>query len=366
LSAYETALKFGLEAVHLTGFDRLAKRVLERRGVIFALHRVKPADLREFAPNRLLEVTPEFLDDTITTVRKQGYEIVTMDEAMVRLKTGTGERFACFTLDDAYRDNRDHALPVFEKHGVPFIIYVPEHFADGKGELWWVELELAIERLDQLEASELWPAGTLPCRTVAEKRAAFKSVYWRLRKRPEADVRRIVRQACTDAGVDVSRLCTELIMDWDELRALAKHPLASFGAHTVTHYALGKLPAETAAHEITQSKVRLEKELAMNCRHFCYPYGDAASAADREFALAAKAGFESAVTMRKGLLQSAHINQMQGLPRCSLNGDFQSQRYVEALLSGAPFLVWNILRGDRTLSKYRNPDRKLDKAASRK
>lgn len=363
MSAYETALRMGLEAVHLTGFDRLAKRVLERRGVIFALHRVKPIDRREFTPNRLLEVTPEFLDETIATVRKEGYDIVSMDEAVERLKTGRGQRFAAFTLDDAYRDNREFALPVFEKNNVPFIIYVPEHFADGRGELWWVELELAIERLDQLDASELWPAGRLPCRTVAEKRAAFKSVYWRLRKLPEADVRRIVRQTCTNAGVDVGRLCSELIMDWDELRALAKHPLASFGAHTVTHYALGKLPADKATFEIEQSRTRLNQELSMNCRHFCYPYGDASSAAAREFELTAAAGFDSAVTMRKGLLQSAHVNQMFGLPRCSLNGEFQSQRYVEALLSGAPFLLWNILRGDRTLSKYRNPDRKLDRAA---
>jgi peptidoglycan/xylan/chitin deacetylase (PgdA/CDA1 family) len=363
VSAYETALRLGLEAVHLSGFDRLAKRMLERRGVIFALHRVKPTDTREFAPNRLLEVTPEFLDQTIATVRKQGFEIVTMDDAVSRLSTGQGARFACFTLDDAYRDNREYALPVFEKHAVPFTIYVPEHFADGKGELWWVELELAIERQDQISSPLLWPAGTLPCRTVAEKRAAFKSIYWRLRRMDEADTRRIVRQSCVDAGVDVSRLCSELIMDWDELRALSKHPLVTLGAHTVTHYALGKLPEDKAKTEIEQSRARLEQELAIDCRHFCYPYGDAASAGNREFELTATAGFASAVTMRKGLLQSAHIDQLHGLPRCSLNGEFQSQRYVEALLSGAPFLLWNLVRGDRTLSKYRNPNRKLGPGA---
>ena len=363
MSAYEKVLRLGLEAVHLTGFDRFAARVLERRGVIFALHRVKPDDPREFAPNKLLEVTPEFLDETIKTVRAQGFEIVSMDDAVTRLHTGQGQRFACFTLDDAYRDNKDFALPVFEKHNVPFTIYVPEHFADGKGELWWVELELAVERQDVISSKLLWPAGDLPCRTVTEKRAAFRSIYWRLRRMDEADTRRLVRQACTEAGVDVTRLCSELIMNWDELRALSQHPLATFGGHTVTHYALGKLPAAKAQMEITQSKTRIEKELGIECRHFCYPYGDAASADEREFAMTAAAGFTTAVTMRKGLLQSDHANQMLGLPRCSLNGDFQSQRYVEALLSGAPFLLWNLLRGDRTLSKFRNPNRKLGNAS---
>ena len=50
-----------------------------------------------------------------------------------RLENADSEKpFACFTLDHGYRDNRDHAYPIFRRHGAPFTIYVPSDFADGR------------------------------------------------------------------------------------------------------------------------------------------------------------------------------------------------------------------------------------------
>jgi peptidoglycan/xylan/chitin deacetylase (PgdA/CDA1 family) len=161
----------------------------------------------------------------------------------------------------------------------------------------------------------------------------------------EAEARRLVRRLCGRAGVDVSGLCQQLIMSWDELREIAQSPLASFGAHTIGHYAVAKLHPAQALHEMTSSKQRVEQELGRPCAHFCYPYGDSRSAGARDFALAAKAGFVSAVTMQKGLIESGHRNSLLSLPRCSLNGGFQDQRYVSALLSGLPFALWNAASG---------------------
>ncbi len=341
----ETVMRLGLDVVHRTGLDKLASRVLPREGVIFALHRVRPAEPKAFAPNQILEVTPQFLDETIKTVRAKGFDIVSLDAALQRIWFGNGRPFACFTLDDAYRDNKDHAFPIFAKHSVPFTIYVPEHFADGTGQIWWVELERALEVSEKLAVPELFPGAPLICGTAEEKAAAFERIYWRLRQMDEAQARSIVRRLCSRAGVDVSQLCRQLILPWDELRQLAQSPLVSFGAHTIGHYAVSKLHPAQALHEMTSSKRRIEKELGRSCDHFCYPYGDAKSAGARDFALAAQAGFVSAVTMQKGLIDSRHRNALMSLPRCSLNGGFQEQRYVSALLSGLPFALWNAASG---------------------
>lgn len=341
MSAFETAMRLGLGVVHRTGLDRLASSVLPRQGVIFALHRVKPGEVRSFAPNRLLEVTPEFLDSTIKTVRAQGFDIISLDDALPRIACPSARPFACFTFDDAYRDNKDYALPVLEAQQVPFTVYVPEHFADGTGQLWWVELELAISACQWIAVPELFPHERLQCATASEKNCTFQRIYWRLRHMDEVQARALVRKLCWRAGVDVTRLCAELIMSWAELRELGKSPLASFGAHTIGHFALAKLHPAKALHEMSASKARVEAELQRPCRHFCYPYGDAKSAGPRDFELADKAGFSSAVTMRKGLIESHHYNSLMSLPRCSLNGDYQDQRFVSALLSGLPFLLWN-------------------------
>ena len=68
----------------------------------------------------------------------------------------------------------------------------------------------------------------------------------------------------------------------------------------------------------------------------------------REFRLARELGFATAVTTRKGLIFDAHEDHLTALPRLSLSGDYQKPRYVEVLLSGAPFLLFNGLRRVKT------------------
>ena len=71
--------------------------------------------------------------------------------------------------------------------------------------------------------------------------------------------------------------------------------------------------------------------------------GDPGSAGPRDFALAAEAGFESAVTTRPGHLLPEHAGHLHALPRVSLNGLHQNEAALRALLSGLPF--WLRSRG---------------------
>jgi hypothetical protein len=50
------------------------------------------------------------------------------------------------------------------------------------------------------------------------------------------------------------------------------------------------------------------------------------------------------VTTRKGLIHPRHAGELTGLPRVSLNGDYQKSRYVKVLLSGAPFALLNVMQ----------------------
>jgi peptidoglycan/xylan/chitin deacetylase (PgdA/CDA1 family) len=56
----------------------------------------------------------------------------------------------------------------------------------------------------------------------------------------------------------------------------------------------------------------------------------------REFEIAAELGFKTAVTTRPDVLKPAHRNSLTALPRISVNGRFQSTRYIDVLLSGVP------------------------------
>ena len=131
-----TVIRAGLEALYFSGAHHLMRPIFSGVGAIFMLHHVRPAVAGEFQPNRHLEIEPGFLRATLSHLRARGIDIVTMDEAHRRLTARDFARpFACFTLDDGYRDNRDHALPVFREFDAPCVVYVASDFASGTGRL---------------------------------------------------------------------------------------------------------------------------------------------------------------------------------------------------------------------------------------
>lgn len=335
-------LKAALTALYYSGAGSLLAPMTRGTGVIFTLHNVHPDAPKSFEPNRILKVTPQFLETVIATVREAGFEIVSLDEAARRIKAG-GEAppFACFTLDDGYRDNLEHAYPVFKRQNAPFTIYVPTDYADGDGDLWWLALEAAVREARRLTIRMNGEPRVFDVETDSQKESAFNAIYWWLRTLPEREARHEVARLASEAGIDVVRLCRSLVMTWDEIRELAKDPLVTIGAHTVSHHALAKLPEAAARHEMTESIRRIEAELGRPCRHFSYPYGDAGSCGRREFRIAHELGLETAVTTEKSLIHAAHAEHLTSLPRLSLNGDYQDVRLVKVLMSGAPFAFLN-------------------------
>ncbi len=336
-------MKAAMSGLYHTRAHRLLAPYTQGVGLIFTLHQVRPEQdpPKAFAPNRILEVTPDFLDAVLDQVQQAGLDVVSIDEAVRRLKEEDERRFVCFTFDDGYRDNLEYAYPLFKRRGIPLTLYVPTDFPDGDGELWWIALEEIVARADEIELCRNGALWTLPARTVQEKYRAFDEIYWWLRLIDEATQRQVVRALADRYEVDMAADCRRLIMDWDEIRIMAADPLVTVGAHTKAHYAVAKLSPARALEEMSGSGDRIERELGLRPVHFCYPYGDPASAGPRDFALAREVGFKTAVTTRKGMLFPAHRQHLTALPRVSLNGDYQSLTYTALYLSGAPFALWN-------------------------
>ncbi len=116
-----TVIRAGLGALYFTGAHYLLRPIFSGVGAIFMLHHVRPRRDGEFQPNRHLEVAPEFLRAMLAHLRSRGIDIITMDEVHRRLiERNFSRRFACFTFDDGYRDNRDFALPVMREFDAPF------------------------------------------------------------------------------------------------------------------------------------------------------------------------------------------------------------------------------------------------------
>lgn len=342
MSLRHKAFSAAFRAIAATGADRWARGLAQGKGAILTLHHVRPATPAGFRPNGLLEITPDFLALALTLIRTEGYDIVSLDEALARLADPKpGRFFVALTFDDGYRDNLDHAWPVLAKHQAPWTLYVVRGFAERTARLWWLELEEAIRALPRVSVALPDGGFEAPAGTDAEKQKAFDRLYWCLRKGPEAILLSAISELTTQAGIDPAALVERECLPTETLRSLAGAPGVTIGAHTLSHPMLAKHPEETARREVAESKAWLEQALEMPIRHFAYPVGDPGSAGLREFALAKEAGFASAVTTRAGHLFAGHAEHLHALPRVSLNGLHQSEAALKALLSGLPFLLWN-------------------------
>lgn len=332
----ETMRKLALQAVRRSGAAAMARPLLGGIGAVLMLHRVSAAPVRPHSFNRHLTVHPAFLDRLIADMTARGYDFVSLDEACARIAPGgTSRRFATITLDDGYRDNLTEALPVFEKHRTPFTIYVAPGLIDRSVDLWWEVVERIVDRGGALRVPTPEGATTLDCSTAtARQRANAWLTRFLTREVAEEDQHAAVRALAASAGVDAEAPGRESLMGWAELRQIAAHPLAAIGAHSVHHYALARLPEQTARRELVDGAALIERQLGRRPAHLAYPYGYAAAVGAREAALARGAGYVSAVTTRHGLIQSAHAAHMHALPRISVNGRYQDIGYLRALLSG--------------------------------
>jgi peptidoglycan/xylan/chitin deacetylase (PgdA/CDA1 family) len=338
-------LRTCFDVMHYSGASAVLRPYFAGQGAIFCLHHVYPGGGHEsgFAPNARLAITPAFLSEIISLVKGLGYELLSLEKAAARLRQGgTWHRpFAVFTLDDGYKDNLVHALPVFRRHRCPFTVFVTTGMADGHSEMWWRVLEHMIAGSASIDVEMAGNNYQLETRNDSQKAMAWNVLSPVLKEMPEHEQRDWTLRWGEKSGIDVHALCRSAMMTWDEIRTLNTEPLASIGAHTLNHFNLLKLDEAEAKCEIEQSKKRIEEELGESVRSFAYPYGNIDAAGPREFKLAAEAGFAASVTTRHGLVFEGHAQHLQALPRIMVSGRFQKSRYVETLLSGVPAALMN-------------------------
>ena len=174
----KTIIRGGLETLYFSGAHVVMRPFVAGVGAILTLHHVRPPRPERFQPNRLLEVTPAFLEDVVRYLRRGGIDIVGLDEMYRRLtEQDFRRRFVCITIDDGYRDTLQWAYPILKKHAVPFCVYIPTSFPDRLGELWWLALERSRRPQRRIKLMIDGREQAFDCASVADKNHVFGELY---------------------------------------------------------------------------------------------------------------------------------------------------------------------------------------------
>ncbi|MDA5640036.1 MULTISPECIES: polysaccharide deacetylase family protein [Agrobacterium] len=331
-------IRAGLEVSSLPAV-RSAFPSFAGRGVIFTLHHVRPGGVvSAFAPNVQLSVTPQFLEEAIQAALECGLVPVHLHDLPALLADNhEGRSFCAFTLDDGYRNNAEYAAPIFRKYAVPYTIFITPGFVERTRSLWWETAAALTQKAASFEFDFGAGPELVACASPSQKAEAFTRLEDFVQNFSEDEAVERIDRVARQHGVDPIAIVDELVMDEDEIKALAQDPLVHFGAHTVTHVNMRKVDATRLAYEIAESTRRVEAYVDHRPRSFSYPYGWVKAVGEREAKAVHDAGFSAAVTTQAGVIDPRCLEKPTQLPRVSLNGRFQKKRFVNALISGLPF-----------------------------
>lgn len=108
--------------------------------------------------------SPEYLGSLVKQCRRDGYEPVSLDEAVERQRN-RGKRFACFTFDDGYLDTFTIAYPTMVKLGIPFSVYMTRDFYCGAAQPAWdlTAQMMNIEQMQEMSGNPLCTIGVHTC-----------------------------------------------------------------------------------------------------------------------------------------------------------------------------------------------------------
>jgi hypothetical protein len=81
-----------METLYFSGMHQLMRPLLGGIGIILTLHHVRPARSDAFQPNRLLEITPEFLEELLCQIKRMQLDVISLDEMHRRFITGEFNR----------------------------------------------------------------------------------------------------------------------------------------------------------------------------------------------------------------------------------------------------------------------------------
>jgi len=296
---------------------RVTSRVTGVGVSIFMLHELHEAGAAgRLPPRRSMAVSD--LEEVLCGIGRT-HTFVSLDDALGMLsgQTRWRERCVVLTFDDSMKSAVSLAAPLLRRMGLPATFFVSTEAIDEQSPYWWVRLEYAVaaapHRIAQLEL------GTGECFRLGgigneNSLAAFRIALWDL---PADERANVVAEVEAQLGASVKRAAADplsQLLTWDDVRRLRDLGMG-IGSHTVTHPNLSMCTAHEAQYELDTSRRRIEAELGVACREFCYPGGRFNA---ETVGCVRACGYRSAVTTREGSNErgcDVFLMKRWGMPR---------------------------------------------------
>ena len=228
----------------------------------------------------------------------KNYKVLSLDEIVERVKTKRSlRRCVAITFDDGFRDNYEIAYPILKKYNVPATIFLTTGYIDSGTAPWFIKFRYIFMKTKRTHLQLFYNGTTISCHmhTRDEKSAASDKAMAYLKDCHDQDRLPLLDRLCEKLEVNDFQALDNLMLTWDQIKEMAENDI-SFGAHTVNHPVLSRIPLDKAEYEIVESKKRIEENIGKPVTSFAYPFGKKSQYTPQIFSILQKLRFKCAVT----------------------------------------------------------------------
>ena len=252
------------------------------------------------------------------------YNLLPLSEVVNRLTAHTTlpDHPACVTFDDGFLNILRNALPVLDKHNIPFTVFITTQLAETKAPPWPEEVFSALLR--STRSSFTFQGKSLPLSTAGDRKQAFEKVMQLLKSTATADRQRLQDAVMRDIAGDLAEAPADetfATLDWHDIANLAQTGLAEFGSHTHSHEILTNCSPDEQRRQLDISHRLLLDHLG-RCDLLAYPNGDYSDTVKK---MAREAGYRAAVTTEH-VLNHADVD-VYALGRIGVGAGWSMERF---------------------------------------
>jgi peptidoglycan/xylan/chitin deacetylase (PgdA/CDA1 family) len=278
--------------------SHLLIKLLRGKGAILNYHRVLPSNKIDNSLVNISVSTDNFIHQL--NYLKNNFDIISLDDLLLHLKSKSSEFKIAITFDDGYSDNLHYAYPILEKLKTPATIYIITKFINNEFLPWWVKLDHFIKNNKKFSENK-------------------KKIFEFYKKKILfGDQLSVEKKILSIIGKNNKLRYNKIFLDQKEIKYLSKQKLIAIGSHSHSHYNFSQLTQLQTLTEFKTSKSILEKIIKKKIFHFSYPYGGHQNINFKFTKLLQNLGYLSAVTtIGKKLYQQDQFE----LPRVFVNND---------------------------------------------
>ncbi|HVN94911.1 MAG TPA: polysaccharide deacetylase family protein [Syntrophorhabdaceae bacterium] len=241
----------------------------------------------------------EELETRISYLKKH-YVFVTLDEYVSLFRERRKPSFPSLSLtfDDGHRNLYTNVYPLLKKYSIPATIFlttgcVENHTVLSQDQLIYM---FGKTKIDSFTHPALFNK-TYFLRNENERLATFRDINAQLKKMFHKDRLQAIEQLQAILNTDLRDIHETIrMLSWSEIKEMYESRLVSFGAHTVSHPILTRIPPEKTRYEIEIPKLQIEQQLGEEVRFFAYPNGSISDYDESVKTMVKEAGYTLAFT----------------------------------------------------------------------